>query len=654
MENKMTVKRNIRESRSIFARLLAQENVQVDFDPQQPTASFDIKNRVLTLPVLKDMQTFHYDGFIAHEVGHALHTPDDKKYDELYENRVPFDFVNITEDARIEKLVQQKYQGLKKDFYDMYKDFASPEKNFFDIEGKDINTLPLIDRVNLFFKIGKFKNVQFQDQEKPLVQQVADARTFDEALNAAIAIYDYMKQNNQNPPKPSGKPKSGGGKGKGKGEKSQENKSQDGTPEDSDAGFTQRSFEKNREKMTQSDSKQSCNIGETADYSEFNYDRMIDKSIMKRLVSTKPMVDKEFKTFLNTINPTVNMMVTQFNMRKSAREWNKTQVSKTGKLDMSNISMYRVSSDVFSSNEVHFTEKNHGFIFFIDYSGSMDAQILNTVKQMIVTLQFCKKAQIPFEVYGFTSKGGKSPLPASENKITTSYANDAHIFKIIDSTLKLKDYNTALNNLFNMSGGSSTAPALVSMASTPLLTAALASDFIVERFKNVYKREKTILVLLSDGEPSDSIQKKGSNANRTVIVDKYTYKNYEIQTFHDLFRYVKDRNNVTKMIGFFLSAGITQHMAHTVNPDFKKSDYKKVEKEFANKRYAVFDKGRAFDKFFIIDVNNFKINDKEMKAFEKQLESKHTGSDLIDNLNKAVRGKLKPMVFMKVMIDEIS
>ena len=52
-----------------------------------------------------------YDLLVAHEVGHALFTPNVDWTEKVKINPI---FVNITEDARIEKLMKRKYAGLSK------------------------------------------------------------------------------------------------------------------------------------------------------------------------------------------------------------------------------------------------------------------------------------------------------------------------------------------------------------------------------------------------------------------------------------------------------------------------------------------------------------------------------------------------------------
>ena len=125
------------EIKSQLAKLLATEDLVVENRNTQ-TASFDVENRVLTLPMWEKASGTVYDMLVGHEVGHALFTPDDWSW----EKRVPRSFVNITEDARIEKLMKRKYPGLTKTFYRAYKDLS--EEDFFEPVSYTHLTLPTI------------------------------------------------------------------------------------------------------------------------------------------------------------------------------------------------------------------------------------------------------------------------------------------------------------------------------------------------------------------------------------------------------------------------------------------------------------------------------------------------------------------------------
>ena len=62
-------------AKSQLAKLLATENITVQHSPSAKTAWFDVKNRVLQLPVWREMSNDLYDLLVVHEVGHALDTP---------------------------------------------------------------------------------------------------------------------------------------------------------------------------------------------------------------------------------------------------------------------------------------------------------------------------------------------------------------------------------------------------------------------------------------------------------------------------------------------------------------------------------------------------------------------------------------------------
>ena len=128
------------ETRGMLAKLLATENLVIEHDASSKTASFDTQNRVLKLPVLKTESEYVYNMFCAHEVGHALQTPELWKND--VEANVPFDFVNVVEDVRIEKYIQTKFPGLRKDFARGYDELNA--QDFFALEGQNISEMSLV------------------------------------------------------------------------------------------------------------------------------------------------------------------------------------------------------------------------------------------------------------------------------------------------------------------------------------------------------------------------------------------------------------------------------------------------------------------------------------------------------------------------------
>ena len=103
----MTVKHEIK---SQLAKLLATEDLIVEHK-QVETACFNVHTRVLTLPMWERASNTVYDLLVGHEVGHALFTPDE---DWIKRKRIPPQFVNVVEDARIEKMMKRKYADLQR------------------------------------------------------------------------------------------------------------------------------------------------------------------------------------------------------------------------------------------------------------------------------------------------------------------------------------------------------------------------------------------------------------------------------------------------------------------------------------------------------------------------------------------------------------
>ena len=171
-----------KEIKGNLARLLATENLVVEHK-QTPTAYFDVDRRVLTLPNWDKASDIVYDMLVGHEVGHALFTPNK---DWTYDVDCPKDFVNVIEDARIEKLMKRKYPGLKKSFAGGYKELN--DRDFFDTHGEDLGSYSLIDRINLHFKIGADALIPFSIEEKLFVARTDVAETFEEVLQIAIDV----------------------------------------------------------------------------------------------------------------------------------------------------------------------------------------------------------------------------------------------------------------------------------------------------------------------------------------------------------------------------------------------------------------------------------------------------------------------------------
>ena len=178
-------------SKSTLAKLLATENLRVEHQKVQ-TAMFDLKNRTLILPIWKDMSTDLYDLLIGHEVGHALFTPAKGWHGEIDSRGMGVkSFLNVLEDARIERKIKDKFPGIRRNFFAGYQELF--EKDFFGVKDRDLSKLRFIDRINLHYKVGPFLNVQFSDDERKILARIDAMETWDDVAALAAELYELAK-----------------------------------------------------------------------------------------------------------------------------------------------------------------------------------------------------------------------------------------------------------------------------------------------------------------------------------------------------------------------------------------------------------------------------------------------------------------------------
>lgn len=177
--------------KSTLAKLLATENLRIEHQ-KVPTAMFDLKNRTLILPIWKDMSTDLYDLLIGHEVGHALFTPAQGWHGEIDARGMGIkSFLNVLEDARIERKIKDKFPGIRKNFFAGYQELF--DQNFFGVKEYDLNKLRLIDRINLHYKVGSLLAAPFSDDERKYLARVDALETWDDVAALAVELYELAK-----------------------------------------------------------------------------------------------------------------------------------------------------------------------------------------------------------------------------------------------------------------------------------------------------------------------------------------------------------------------------------------------------------------------------------------------------------------------------
>jgi hypothetical protein len=535
------------EIKSQLAKLLATEDLVVE-NKHVETAQFNVHTRVLTLPVWEKASGEVYDMLVAHEVGHALYTPDT---DWFKYRKISPQFVNIVEDVRIEKLMKRRYAGISKTFYRGYSELAA--EDFFCVANEDVNKMNLADKANLHFKIGSFIDIDFNSQERVLIEKISNAETFGEVLDVAEELYNYCKQQQEMKTKTDDLQMSNGQSGETDQSETDQSETEDSSGEESKEsddfeseepeegesyGGTENDAEP--EVSTMNNLEEAIKELATNDGIENVYLELpklqLDKIIVpnaeiherfkewegfaERMESTVDKMfehtDEEFKRFKKSAQKEVNYLVKEFECKKAADSYARATTARTGVLDCSKLHTYKYNEDIFKKVTTLADGKNHGLVFVLDWSGSMMDVMLDTMKQLFNLMWFCKKVSIPFEVYAFTNEYPMFTRKEDGNFDVKSlaYAKRAgliHIYEwfsmmnIFSSKTKMKELENQMKNFFRLSYGFKKynflpIPTGLSLSGTPLNEAMVALHQIIPQFKSENKVQKVQCVVLSDGE----------------------------------------------------------------------------------------------------------------------------------------------------------
>ena len=672
----------------LSARLLATENLSV-IRARTRTASFDIKSRVLTLPMWKDMTPEIEDMLVGHEVGHALYTDEDYLVP-LKDTPKLHSYMNVLEDVRIEKLIKRKYPGLRKRMNEGYKQLN--DRDFFGTKQvQDFNDLLLIDKINLYFKAGFSCGVTFTPNEKEFVNRAERTETVDEIIALANDIYAYSKQQAE--------------------ERKQQQQLQDAEEDDED--LTEMDFDpemdddfeeeegddadlkpmkstaptlQNDDRSDKGDDLESKTerafqnkledlADDSTEYKYWKFDTEYFKDPVigykKILNETKSpeqwdidnpdMIDyrtrymdedqlkqyktkqaNEFQQFKTDSIRTVNYLVKEFEMKKSAQLHKRASVSKIGSLDMKKIYAYKLQDDLFKRVTSLPQGKNHGMVLLVDWSGSMNDVLVDTLKQVINLAMFCNRVQIPYRVFAFTTDYKQDENQEQYNarcakqreKRETNLIDNTNNFSLLElfsNKMTTSEFNSMsrriLDYRFQWNDGYAT-------GGTPLNEALIYCYDMLGKYIKNNNIEKTTFITLTDGEGGtlNTYSYGRFDDSRTEVVngvykrikiknfikDEVTQKTYEIgrkagEQTEMILRMMKDRYNIA-MVGFHICANRGRDLRGVLQcnlPNYTGDVYSVVEgwkKEFRINGFASI-KNTGRDELFLIPQSSTKIEE---------------------------------------------
>ena len=703
------------DKKSTLAKLLATENIQVEQNNVR-TASFDVKNRILTIPIFKHENKDVLDMLIAHECSHALWTGLDDWKSICEESAEYQSYCNVLEDCRIDRMIQKKYPGIVKNYVNGYKELMRID--FFGVNNEDLNALNLIDRINLYYKSSKSADINFADAEWVL-DEIDNLKTLDDVkvLARKLLEQEKSKQKTKNTDDHSQEEEEGGDSNKsdnsnGESETSyDDNKDNPNTSDDADddnnqesnedtttgeGGATNSAGDKEPENNVD-DSKKSVEpsknddiLPKTSQNAENNSDKVTyngnsflkyfslpDIDLKTAIVSNSKFrkdhinhvkkvttqeysadmymkyykwLKNDFKKFKNDNLKTVNYLVKEFEMKKSATAYKRTSTDKTGILDPLKLKNYKFSDDIFKRLSICPDEKNHGFIFLLDWSGSMFDCLSQTIDQLINLIYFAKKINVPFEVYAFTEMnsgrydvGEKKPQPYNYKTGDLIMRSNIRLINLASHKLKKKELDESMLALYlnrcyykfdnrytdsMYDGYPISPPPGYTLCSTPLNEGLVVLNKLIPMFKSKYSIEKMSLITLTDGysnsmsrdihnreykdwtrgwKPGDAMIPviKDGNKNYTLKKEKkefYTHTHYTSRDYTGLLITMLKKKYNMIAVGFHIMKnpryGASEYVKDTYNDDF----IKQLRKGFFTAEIK-----NGYDEFWILNSKKLSI-----------------------------------------------
>ena len=454
------------ETKRGLAKLLARENINVSH-ANVPTAVFNVKTRQLVLPRFENVTVDQYDLLIGHEVGHAKYSSGPESLlilEKCGEFPGLHSYVNVLEDTRIERLMKAEYPGLRGSFRRGYADFAANGPIFKSTE--PVETLNLIDRINVEYKVGAFRVVPFTAEEREYFPRIDALDSLSAVFALAMELYvidvEEMKknppQNAQPDPEGEASSQSPNQSASASGEGSGDSKdSEDATGSEGSGGSDDSKDAKDsKDSKDAKDAKDSKDAqGAAPQYPSAKTDeansqalqsltaqrpendslpqqvtlRPLTASAVSRYIvpsktyvsdvqtylTTYPDIRQLAQTYLDDFTKkhglTIKHMAREFELKKSAKLAERAKTARTGRLDVTKLYAYKFREDLFKSVTILPNGQSHGIVVVIDGSGSMNGVMTDTLDQALLFGCFAKSVGIPFQAVVFEDRPSAPPAP---------------------------------------------------------------------------------------------------------------------------------------------------------------------------------------------------------------------------------------------------
>ena len=786
---------SIAEQKSQLAKLLATENVTVQHK-KVDTASFNPKTRVLTCPIWKDMSPELYDLLMSHEVGHALNTPADGWHGAVSKKGKNYKgFLNVIEDARIEKKIKRRYPGLVKSYVKGFNEIMG--MNLFGIQDvEEINELPFIDRVNIFTKSSYSMPIQFSNEELSIIEEIKNLETWNDVVamtdrlwdqaveeeKETFTMFDYTDlEDDQGDPFDQSE-EVGDKKDDSDSDNSSEDSNQsigENSDDEEESGHDEASDENADDSIEDEldDDEKDSSVDATSSHGDVdgdesyepscetdesfrnNENKLLDgkavenvyvnipKPKLDKILEDPKVVNKNMTDFYKELsqrsdyyfsNQTnwrsnlgaeevkklfnrghvmsefkkkndrfISLMAKDFEMKKAATKYAKARLYTSGDIDINKIYKYKFDDQIFRKLTKLPKGKNHGMILVLDLSGSMDRNMAGSIEQILILTAFCKKVQIPFRVFGFTS----TPLNRHEQRdITATWHMAENVLDLqdewslrefINSDMGAAAYKEAFENLLmgksswsysKLSVNYQNIPQALHLSSTPLNESIVALGSIVPEFRQKHNLDIVNTIFVHDGDAnhtggyytwgqktigSDRTTEEKANdwqfnyfdRNENVILQDTKIRWASLAVYHDrnncitndLLEWFKAKTG-SQVFGFFVSTKMSDAINYRYVPKNALKDrkfyvnweIKDEAKKLARKQKFLESYNRGFDQFYILNDSNKLTTDDEEFEFEVADKNKISTRSLASQFTKMNKSREVNRILATKFVEKIA
>jgi hypothetical protein len=206
-------------------------------------------------------------------------------------------------------------------------------------------------------------------------------------------------------------------------------------------------------------------------------------------------------------------------MRKSASAYKRTKISRLGQLDTRKLFAYKLKDDIFKQIATVQEGKKHGMIFLLDWSGSMSRYINETLEQVINLAMFCRKINIPFQVFAFSDGYSNSRELSAKNTDGIGDMRGFSLFEFFNDKMNTREFNQMIELLLNHPYHHKE----YSLNGTPLNDSLLYMIDYIGKFIGKNQVEKMTFITLTDGESNNLSFYNYSNRPISGIKNGRTY-----------------------------------------------------------------------------------------------------------------------------------